>query len=140
MASRLLVVILAVACVAGFLAIATTYPAFARSQPFDLSRTLPTGTATSNGQLDCGPNVTVQQGFPESGTVWYWITLNGTGVSVNIWGTSSSSYIFFSTGSPGYSQGTLPGGSYTFVFQACGSTPTVALGFWGYTNYTAPLL
>ncbi len=140
MTTRIVVLLVAVACVAIFLAIASTVPVFQRSQPFDLSRTLPTGTASFNGQSGCGPNETVRESFPSNGIVSYWITQNGSDGSVNIQGTYASGSFFMSTGFGGISQGSFPGGAYTFVFQACGPTPTVSLGFWGVTNYSAPLL
>jgi len=152
MKTRVLVFIVVVICVAGFLVVALTVPVLPRSQPFNLSRTLPTGTNFFNGQTGCGPNETVREAFPANGVIAYWITQNATDASVNIWGSSLSvssfpfmgsfgwSSFFLSTGSPGGSSGSMSSGEYTFVFQACGSTPTVSLGFWGVTNYSAPLL
>jgi len=152
MKTRLLVFIVVAICVAGFLVGAFLVPVLPRSQPFNLSRTLPTGTTYFNGQIGCGPNETVRVSFPANGAISYWITQNATDASVNIWGNSisvsvsplgenmGSSSFFLNTGSPGSSHGSMSSGEYTFVFQACGSAPTVSLGFWGVTNYSAPLL
>ncbi|MFZ0829693.1 MAG: hypothetical protein WCB18_03130 [Thermoplasmata archaeon] len=142
MKTRELILIVAAICVAGFVVAAFTVPVLPKSQPFNLSRTLPTGTTSFNGQLGCGPNVTVREVFPSNGIVRYWITQNETGASVNIWTDSVGIQGFMNTGYGGVSAGSFTSGNgvYTFVFQACGSTPTVSLGFWGGTNYSTPLL
>ncbi len=141
---RRVVVIIAVVAVAAAVALVLTVPSFPRSQPFNLSRSLPTGTAYSNGQFGCGPTVTVRGNFPANGQVSYWITQHESGASVNINITSDSGggYTFLNTGSGGHEHGNFPSGDgrFTFVFQACGPTPTVPLGFWGVTNYSAPFL
>jgi hypothetical protein len=108
-------------------------PKPAVGQPFDLSQTLPTGTGYSNAQVGCGPNVTVVYSFPTNGLVTYNMAQNQTGATVNIWASSASVDFFDGTGS-GHIAGTFSSGKYTFVFQACGPSASVSLGFWGTTN------
>lgn len=143
MRTRLLILIVAVVCAAGILAATFTAPVLPKSQPFNLSRSLPTGTTYFNGMPNCGPNETIGEDFPSNGIVSYRIVQNETDASVNIGRVSVSgasfSSSFLSTGY-GAAQGTFSSGEYSFVFKACGPMATVSLGFWGVTNYSAPLL
>jgi hypothetical protein len=140
MRRRLILLIVVVGCAGAFLLAALFLPALPRSQPFDLSRTLSTGTTTSDGQANCGPNETIRVSFPSDGIVSFWMAQNLTNASVNLWTYSDWSYAFVTLGPGGSLNGTFSSDDYTFVFQACGSTPTVSLGFWGITNYLVPLL
>jgi len=140
MKTRLWVVIITGICVSGFLIAAFTVPVLPRSQPFNLSQTLPTGTTHSNGQTGCGSNVTVQETFPADGMVSYRITQNQTNASVNLWTYSDWGSSFVNIGYGSGTNGSFSSDAYTFVFQACGSTPTVSIGFWGVTNYWVPFL
>jgi hypothetical protein len=140
MKTRLLALIVGLICVSGFLLAAFIVPVLPRSQPFNLSRTLLTGTNYSNGQSGCGSNETVREAFPPDGIVSYRIAQNQTNDSVNLWTYSDWSYSFMNIGYGGGLNGTFSSDDYTFVFQACGSTPTVSFGFWGSTDYSVPLL
>ena len=140
MQARILASIIAVLCVLGVLLAAVIVPVVPRSQPFDLSQILPTGTKVSNGQEGCGSNQTVSETFPADGVVSYWIAQNQTNASVNLWTYSDWSSSFVNIGYGGGLNGTFSSDTYTFIFQACGSAPTVSIGFWGVTNYVVPLL
>lgn len=100
---------------------------------FDLSQNLPTGTATYNGQVDCGQNVTVLLTVPAVSNVYYNLTMNSSGGSANVWESIDSSHGFVVVTYGGLVQGQLGAvsGTITFVLQGCGPTPTVALGLWG---------
>ena len=145
-AQELVLTILAI-CAGGFLLIAFTVPAVARSQSFNLSRSLPTGSEYFNGNPNCGPNETVYADFPSNGMITFWTAQNESGASVDIWMDSSSlgplgastESSFLSTGQ-GHSHGTASSGDFTIVLKACGPTSTVSLGFWGVANYSVPLL
>lgn len=138
-------IIIFITLIAATTIVVLTVPVLPHSQPFNLSRDLPTGTSSFNGQLGCGSNQTVPVVFPANGVVSFRITQNETGATVDIWMTSDTGgvYSFLNTGGGGggeYGRFSSGDGRFTFVFQACGPTPTVVLGFWGETNYSAPLL
>ncbi|MGI0128789.1 MAG: hypothetical protein ACREEC_01310 [Thermoplasmata archaeon] len=109
-----------------------------QSRPFNLSGSFPTGNASYNGQLDCGSNVTENVTFPAPGILYYNITQNLSGASVNVWIVYPGGYSFQASGSPGHGGGSIGYnlGSFHFGFIACGSTPTVALGLWGTVVYS----
>jgi len=107
---------------------------------FNFSQNLPTGTTESNGQLDCGSNVTASLTVPAYTTVYYEVAMNSTGGSANIWAIEGDSTDFEAVGLGGINYvelGTGGGGTLEFFMQGCGSTPTVALGLWGYFNSTS---
>jgi len=104
---------------------------------FDFSQNLPTGTIESNGQLDCGSNVTASLTVPAHTTVYYELQMNTSGGSANVWtvGTDLRGFQAVGQGGPSYSElGYAAGGTLEFFLQGCGPTPTVALGLWGHYN------
>jgi|SRR5271157_224490 len=103
---------------------------------FDFSQNLPTGTTYSNGQTNCGSNVTESLAVPSYTTVNMSFTMNESGSSANIWmtGPGSGDRGFLSVGYGGVEHeemGVGLGGQLEFFLQGCGPTPTVPLGLWG---------
>ncbi len=140
---RLLFAIIAVVVVAGVVIALVVVPVVPRTQMFNLSRNLPTGTTYFNGYFGCGSNVTITHPFPANGVVTYDLTQNESDATVNVWILGpGASYSFVSTGGPGSGVGTFTtgNGQITVVLKACGPGPTVGLGFWGSTQYRIPVL
>lgn len=142
MQKRLLVALVAAVAIAVTLVILLLVPVVPRTGTFDLSQTLPTGSSAFNGQIDCGSNVTVAAVFPSDAIVSYRITQNESHASVNIWMLGGGVSLFENSGYGGSISGNFTSGNghFSFVFQACGPTPTVSLGFWGSTHYSVPIL
>jgi len=106
------------------------------STSFVFSQSLPTGTIVSNGQLDCGSNVTVDLEVPSYSTVNILFEVNETGASANIWSlgpaAGDTGFTGVGYGGPTYETlGIAVGGQIEFFLQGCGPSPTVPLGFWG---------
>lgn len=112
-----------------------SHSAGAPSSVFNFSQNLPTGTTTSNGQQDCGANESASLTVPVESTVFYNLTVNTSGGSANVWDIIGSSHGFQSVSYRGMVHTELVVGisaeQIQFVFQGCGPSPTVALGFWG---------
>lgn len=112
--------------------------AFGQSRSFNLTASYPTGNASYNGQLGCGPNITKTVTFPAPGIMSFNITQAQYGASVNIWIFGAGGFSFMNSGGgPGGSWGWMEyaNGTFHFGFIACGPTPTVTLGFWGIVTY-----
>ena len=132
----IVVIIAVVAAAASILGLTAFNPGGSSSVfggTFNLSQSLPTGTSTVNGQLDCGSNVTVTLTVPAVSTVYYNMSVNTSGGSANVWESIDSSHGFVEVTYGGGVQGAMDGvrGTITFTAQGCGPTPTVAFGLWG---------
>jgi len=102
---------------------------------FDLSRTLPTGTINATNPLGCGMNETDFLSLPASAVVHYYVTVNQSGDRAHLWvtGEGSPANVTITYGNETQSSFTVGGvvATVTFVFQGCGPTANVPLGFWG---------
>jgi hypothetical protein len=108
----------------------------AYSNTFDFSQNLPTGSIVSNGQLDCGSNVTESLTVPNDAKVYISLAINQTGDSANVWmtGPGPGARGFVAVGFGGITHEELGiglGGQLEFFLQGCGPGLTVPLGFWG---------
>lgn len=105
---------------------------------FDLSRNLPTGTVNASNPLGCGVNQTDFVSFPASAVVHYYLTVNQSADRAHLWltgeGPPTNETILYGNATQGaFTVGNVAS-TATFVFQGCGPTPLVPLGFWG--DYT----
>jgi hypothetical protein len=106
------------------------------SSSFDFSCNLPTGNLNSNGAHRCGANVTVNISGPAHETLWYDMSVNTSGGSVNVWDGVAGTiygYVFLAYTGTEYQEWPFgdTGGTVEFYLQGCGSMPSVFLGFWG---------
>jgi hypothetical protein len=104
---------------------------------FSFSQNLPTGSMASNGQLDCGSNVTASLAVPSYSDVSMTFAINQSGDSANVWmtGPGFENTGFLSVGGGGIGPhetlGVAQGGQLKFFLQGCGPGPIVPLGLWG---------
>jgi hypothetical protein len=145
MKTRILISLLLVAVVS-LLLFALTLPVYHLSKPFNLSRNLAAEEPiSSTNPYGCGPKVTVGITFPPYGLVTIYYAESQSTSNVTVWMSSASDDVSAHVGTPNGGTGvttlnTGADGTYTFVFQACGTSPTVPFSLWGYANYTGPLL
>jgi hypothetical protein len=107
------------------------------SNTFDFSQNLPTGSMVSNGQLDCGSNVTESLTVPNYAKVYIFLEMNQSGASANVWmvgpGLGDTGFVAVGFGGVTHEElGIGLGGQLQFFLQGCGPGPSVPLGFWGY--------
>ena len=108
---------------------------------FDLPGRLATAPMNSTNPYGCGPNMTDFFTFPAHSFLVYYVSDNASGSRVDYWtlGIGPPSPVTI-VRYGNLSAGKIPVGSTSatieFLFQGCGTTPTVPLGFWG--NYTLP--
>ena len=108
---------------------------------FSLPAKLPTASINASNPYGCGGNRSDFLSLPAYSMLYYYVTVNQSGAHVNYWvlgagaapGTNTVSYGNESRGHFGLSRA---GATIQFVFQGCGTTTTVPLGFWG--NFTLP--
>jgi len=108
---------------------------------FSLPEALPTGTMNASNPGGCGANRSDFLSFPAHARLYYYVSVNESDARVNYWILGVSSPPEAGTVTSGNEFGgdielEAVGATIQFVFQGCGSTFTVPLGFWG--NYTLP--
>lgn len=116
-----------------------THSSTTRRLTFSLPTELPTASINASNPAGCGANRSDFLSFPARSNLYYYVTVNESEARVNYWVLRVNATPVTSTVSYGNeSRGNLvvgdAGATIQFMFQGCGSTPTVPLGFWG--NFT----
>lgn len=108
---------------------------------FGLPAELPTAPINASNPYGCGANRSDFFSLPADSRLYYYVTVNASDARINYWvlgvnATPRATTVLFGVESSGNVHLTGVGATLQFVFQGCGSTRTVPLGFWG--NFTLP--